>query len=191
MHSRWGEMIVRVRTNSEQQPGGVFVPMHWGTPLALRGGQRGGQSGGRSAVRSTGIQSIPGAGTGVPSPLARVFAIARHHPPAVEYRVSVRDRDCWRYELAEKSRSGIGRAGHAVYSAMNPLGNGWSSPTSVPVATGGGAGGRTAACLSVCRARPRIAAAGLAGGIVRRWIRGGLHRTRQFAGRTTRATARQ
>jgi assimilatory nitrate reductase catalytic subunit len=102
VHSRWGEMIVRVRTNSEQQPGSVFVPMHWGTPLAPRGRVN-------AAVNPV-VDPLSGQPESKHTPVRVQAYRPRWHgfllsraaidPPAVEYRVSVRDRDCWRYELA-------------------------------------------------------------------------------------------
>ena len=102
VHSRWGEMIVRVRTNSEQQPGSVFVPMHWGTPLAPRGRVN-------AAVNPV-VDPLSGQPESKHTPLRVQAYRPRWHgfllsraaidPPAVEYRVSVRDRECWRYELA-------------------------------------------------------------------------------------------
>jgi assimilatory nitrate reductase catalytic subunit len=75
VHSRWGEVIVRVRTSAEQQPGSVFVPMHWGSPLAPRGRVNAAVNPAVDPlVRPAGIQAYPGAGPGVPSALARVFA---------------------------------------------------------------------------------------------------------------------
>lgn len=102
VHSRWGEMIVRVRTNSEQQPGSVFVPMHWGTPLAPRGRVN-------AAVNPV-VDPLSGQPESKHTPVRVQAYRPRWHgfllsraaiePPAVEYRVSVRDRECWRYELA-------------------------------------------------------------------------------------------
>ena len=102
VHSRWGEMIVRVRTNPEQQPGSVFVPMHWGTPLAPRGRVN-------AAVNPV-VDPLSGQPESKHTPVRVQAYRPRWHgfllsraaidPPAVEYRVSVRDRECWRYELA-------------------------------------------------------------------------------------------
>lgn len=102
VHSRWGEMIVRVRTNPEQRPGSVFVPMHWGTPLAPRGRVN-------AAVNPV-VDPLSGQPESKHTPVRVQAYRPRWHgfllsraaidPPAVEYRVSVRDRECWRYELA-------------------------------------------------------------------------------------------
>ncbi|MCP5124445.1 MAG: molybdopterin-dependent oxidoreductase [Gammaproteobacteria bacterium] len=102
VHSRWGEMIVRVRTSPEQQPGSVFVPMHWGSPLAPRGRI--------NAAVNPAVDPLSGQPESKHTPV-RVqayrpcwhgFLLCRQAmpPPDVEYRVSIRDRDCWRYELA-------------------------------------------------------------------------------------------
>ena len=102
VHSRWGEMIVRVRTNPEQQPGTVFVPMHWGSPLAPRGRV--------NAAVNPEVDPVSGQPESKHTPV-RVqlyrpswhgFLLSREAiaPPAVEYRVSIRDQACWRYELA-------------------------------------------------------------------------------------------
>ena len=102
VHSRWGEVIVRVRTNPEQQPGSVFVPMHWGSPLAPRGRV--------NAAVNPAVDPVSGQPELKHTPVRVQAYRPRWHgfllsraaiePPAVEYRVSVRDRECWRYELA-------------------------------------------------------------------------------------------
>ena len=102
VHSRWGEIIVRVRTSADQQPGSVFAPMHWGSPLAPRGRVN-------AAVNPV-VDPVSGQPESKHTPV-RVqayrlrwhgFLLSREaiEPPAVEYRVSVRGRECWRYELA-------------------------------------------------------------------------------------------
>ncbi len=102
VHGRWGEVVVRVRTSAEQQPGCVFVPMHWGSPLAPRGRV--------NAAINPAVDPLSGQPELKHTPV-RVQAYQPHwygfllsrdaiEPPAVEYRVSVRDRECWRYELA-------------------------------------------------------------------------------------------
>ena len=102
VHSRWGEVIVRVRTNPEQQPGSVFAPMHWGSPLAPRGRV--------NAVVNPVVDAVSGQPESKHTPV-RVQAYRPHwhgfllardaiEPPEVEYRVSVREQECWRYELA-------------------------------------------------------------------------------------------
>jgi assimilatory nitrate reductase catalytic subunit len=102
VHSRWGEMIVRVRTHPGQQPGSVFVPMHWGAPLAPRGRV--------NAAVNPAVDPLSGQPESKHTPVRVQAYRPRWHgflllreaiePPAVEYRVSVRDRECWRYELA-------------------------------------------------------------------------------------------
>ena len=102
VHSRWGEIIVRVRTHPEQQPGTVFVPMHWGSPLAPRGRV--------NAAVNPEVDPVSGQPESKHTPVRVQAYRPRWHgfllsrsaidPPAVEYRVSVRDRECWRYELA-------------------------------------------------------------------------------------------
>ena len=102
VHSRWGEVIVRVRTSVEQQPGNVFVPMHWGSPLAPRGRIN-------AAVNPV-VDPLSGQPESKHTPVRVQAYRPRWHgfllsraaidPPAVEYRVSVREQTCWRYELA-------------------------------------------------------------------------------------------
>ncbi|HRY16389.1 MAG TPA: nitrate reductase, partial [Candidatus Competibacteraceae bacterium] len=102
VHSRWGEMIVRVRTSPEQQPGSVFVPMHWGSPLAPRGRV--------NAAVNPAVDPLSGQPESKHTPVRVQAYRPRWHgfllcrqamaPPEVEYRVSIRDRGCWRYELA-------------------------------------------------------------------------------------------
>ncbi len=102
VHSRWGEMLVRVRTNPEQQPGTVFVPMHWGSPLAPFGRV--------NALVNPEVDPLSGQPESKHTPVRVQRYQPRWHgflltraaiePPAAEYRVSIRDQACWRYELA-------------------------------------------------------------------------------------------
>lgn len=102
VHSRWGEAIVRVRTNSEQPRGNVFVPMHWGSPLAPRGRV--------NAAISPAVDPVSGQPELKHTPVRIQAYRPRWHgflltreaitPPASDYRVSVRERSGWRYELA-------------------------------------------------------------------------------------------
>ena len=108
VHSRWGEVIARVRTNPEQPRGNVFVPMHWGSPLAPRGRI--------NAAVNPAVDPISGQPELKHTPV-RVqayrprwhgFLLTRHAiaPPEVDYRVSVREPSCWRYELAGEAAVG-------------------------------------------------------------------------------------
>ena len=102
VHSRWGEVIVRVRTNPGQQPGSVFVPMHWGSPLAPRGRI--------NAMVNPVVDPLSGQPEFKHTPVRVQAYRPRWHgfllsraaiePPMTEYRVSVRESACWRYELA-------------------------------------------------------------------------------------------
>jgi len=102
VHSRWGEVIVRVRTNPEQQCGSVFAPMHWGSPLAPRGRIN-------AAVNPV-VDPVSGQPESKHTPVRvqayrprwQGFLLTRDAitPPMVEYRVSVREQNGWRYELA-------------------------------------------------------------------------------------------
>ena len=102
VHSRWGEVIVRVRTSSEQRPGSVFVPMHWGSPLAPRGRV--------NAAVNPAVDPLSGQPESKHTPVRVQAYRPRWHgfllsrgaiePPAVEYRVTVREPTCWRHELA-------------------------------------------------------------------------------------------
>jgi assimilatory nitrate reductase catalytic subunit len=93
VHSRWGEVIVRVRTSAEQQPGSVFVPMHWGSPLAPRGRV--------NAAVNPAVDPLSGQPELKHTPVRVQAYRPRWHgfllsreaidPPAVEYRVSVRE----------------------------------------------------------------------------------------------------
>jgi len=102
VQSRWGEVIVRVRTTPEQQPGSVFTPMHWGAPLAPRGRINAAVNpavdpvSGQPELKHTPVQ------VQAYHPRWQGFLLSREaiEPPDIEYRVSVRDRECWRYELA-------------------------------------------------------------------------------------------
>ncbi|MBK8753907.1 MAG: molybdopterin-dependent oxidoreductase [Candidatus Competibacteraceae bacterium] len=102
VQSRWGEVIVRVRTSAEQQPGSVFAPMHWGSPLAPQGRV--------NAAVNPAVDPLSGQPELKHTPVRVQAYRPRWHgfllcreaiePPTVEYRVSVRERACWRYELA-------------------------------------------------------------------------------------------
>ncbi len=102
VHSRWGEVIVRVRTSADQQPGCVFVPMHWGSPLAPQGRVNAAINpvvdplSGQPELKHTPVR------VQAYRPRWHGFLLCREaiEPPTVEYRVSVRERACWRYELA-------------------------------------------------------------------------------------------
>ncbi len=102
VYSRWGELIVRVRTNPEQQRGNVFAPMHWGSPLAPRGRV--------NAAINPAVDPISGQPELKHTPVRVQAYRPRWHgflltreaiiPPEVDYRVTVRESTCWRYELA-------------------------------------------------------------------------------------------
>lgn len=102
VHSRWGEVIVRVRASADQQPGSVFVPMHWGSPLA--------PCGRINAAVNPVVDPLSGQPELKHTPVRVQAYRPRWHgfllcrkaidPPTVEYRVSVREPACWRYELA-------------------------------------------------------------------------------------------
>lgn len=102
VHSRWGELIARVRTQPEQRRGSVFAPMHWGSPLAPRGRV--------NAAINPAVDPVSGQPESKHTPVRVQAYRPRWHgflltrqamtPPEVDYRVSVREATCWRYELA-------------------------------------------------------------------------------------------
>lgn len=103
--SRWGEVIVRARLAEEQQPGSIFVPMHWCAPYASNGRI--------NAVVNPVTDPLSGQPEAKHTPvriqlyrpawqgfiLSRVPLEPMLHPE-LSYWVKVRGQDCWRYELA-------------------------------------------------------------------------------------------
>jgi assimilatory nitrate reductase catalytic subunit len=105
LFSRWGEVIVRARISPEQQPGSVFVPMHWCNPYASRGRI--------DAV----VNPVTDPLSGQPElkhtpvriqlyrPAWQGFILSRdplglENQTALSYRISIRGQGFWRYELA-------------------------------------------------------------------------------------------
>jgi assimilatory nitrate reductase catalytic subunit len=105
LFSRWGEVIVRARISPEQQPGSVFVPMHWCNPYASRG-----------RINAV-VNPVTDPLSGQPElkhtpvriqlyrPAWQGFILSRaplrlEKQTELSYRVSIRGQGCWRYELA-------------------------------------------------------------------------------------------
>jgi assimilatory nitrate reductase catalytic subunit len=170
VQSRWGEIIVRVRTSAEQQPGCVFAPMHWGSPLAPQGRV--------NAAVNPAVDPLSGQPELKHTPVRVQAYRPRWHgfllcreaiePPTVEYRVSVRERACWRYELAGEAVIGDWPDWARCLFGDDP---GWEWLEFADAGTGRYRGAalvrRTLTRLSVRRAESRIAAAWLAGWTIR------------------------
>ncbi|HYQ92950.1 MAG TPA: molybdopterin dinucleotide binding domain-containing protein, partial [Candidatus Competibacteraceae bacterium] len=103
--SRWGEAIVRAKINPDQQPGSVFVPMHWGEPYANRGrigaviNPATDLTSGQPESKHTPVRIQPY------RPAWQGFILSRERLKwdtwnGLGYRVSVRGPHGWRYELA-------------------------------------------------------------------------------------------
>ncbi|MHB1240936.1 MAG: molybdopterin-dependent oxidoreductase [Gammaproteobacteria bacterium] len=100
--SRWGAMLARARISDAQQPGSVFVPMHWGETFA-RAGRVGAvvnpdtdPISGQPEFKHTPVEVEPYGAAWYGFVLARI----RVGFPEADYRVRVRARGHWRYELA-------------------------------------------------------------------------------------------
>jgi assimilatory nitrate reductase catalytic subunit len=103
--SRWGEAVVRARIGDEQQPGSVFVPMHWCAPYANRGRI--------DAVVNPVTDPVSGQPEAKHTPVRiQVYrpawqgfllsrrALSWEKRDDLAYRVSIRGTGYWRYELA-------------------------------------------------------------------------------------------
>ena len=106
VESRWGKVIVRATVSASQQPGAVFVPMHW-TDVLARSGRIG-------AVVNPVVDPLSGQPENKHTPVAvRRYAGAWHgfllspvrlDLPACDYAVAIRMDGGWRYELAHALR---------------------------------------------------------------------------------------
>jgi len=101
--SRWGEAVVRAKTSSEQQPGTLFVPMHWSVQYASRGRI--------DTVVNPATDPVSGQPESKHTPVRiepyraawHGFVLAREALDfgKIGYRISVRGDGYWRYELAD------------------------------------------------------------------------------------------
>ncbi len=105
LFSRWGEAIVRAKTNPDQQPGSVFVPMHWGEPYANQGrigaviNPATDPLSGQPEFKHTPVRIQPYRPTWQGFILSRK-RLKRDAWNGLSYRVSARGPNGWRYELA-------------------------------------------------------------------------------------------
>ncbi|PWV65842.1 nitrate reductase [Plasticicumulans acidivorans] len=104
--SRWGEVIVRAKPSREQQPGSVFVPMHWGAPYATRGRVDAVVNpvtdpfSGQPESKHTPVRVLPW------QPAWHGFVLSRTPlslPEGLDYQVVVRGDGLWRYEIAAET----------------------------------------------------------------------------------------
>ncbi len=108
--SRWGEAIVRAKVNDDQQPGSVFVPMHWGECHALTGRI--------DAVVNPAVDPLSGQPESKHTPVRiqpyrpawQGFVLSRRRldlrdwPTPLSYRVDVRGEGFHRYEIAGEAQ---------------------------------------------------------------------------------------
>jgi assimilatory nitrate reductase catalytic subunit len=103
LESRHGETLARARVTDEQQPGAVFMPMHWTGQTARQGlvnrlvNPVADPVSGEPESKHTPVRIEPW------QPAWQGFLLARHPVPAAAqsgYHVLVRARSCWRHELA-------------------------------------------------------------------------------------------
>ncbi|RZU48215.1 assimilatory nitrate reductase (NADH) alpha subunit apoprotein [Fluviicoccus keumensis] len=102
LSSRWGKAVARVQFSTGQQPGHVFMPMHW-TGVLSRSGRVG-------AVVNPAVDPVSGQPENKHTPVAAERYPAAWHGyllsraplalPAVDYAVAIRLDNGWRYELA-------------------------------------------------------------------------------------------
>ena len=105
--SRWGEVIVRARVSDEQRPGSVFVPMHWGAVHSATGRIDGVVNpvtdplSGQPESKHTPVRVAPWRPTWQGFLLSRrPLELNDEAGSVLTYRVTVRGRAHWRYELA-------------------------------------------------------------------------------------------
>jgi assimilatory nitrate reductase catalytic subunit len=102
LRSRYGEALARARATPDQQPGSVFMPMHWSGPNAPRGlvnalvNPATDPYSGEPESKHTPVRVEPY------RPAWHGFLLARKPLtlPVLDYRVSVRGDGYWLYELA-------------------------------------------------------------------------------------------
>ncbi len=100
--SRWGEVIVRARVSDSQQPGSVFIPMHWSDQFA--------SAARADALVNPALDPVSGQPEFKHTPVRVVpyrpawygFALSRRQitPQHATYWVRVRREGLWHYELA-------------------------------------------------------------------------------------------
>jgi assimilatory nitrate reductase catalytic subunit len=100
--SRWGEVIVRARLSDDQQPGNVFVPMHWNAQFASHGRV--------DAVVKPAVDPVSGQPESKNTPVNFLpytpawhgFLLSRRQLPlsGASYWVQATGRGFYRYELA-------------------------------------------------------------------------------------------
>jgi assimilatory nitrate reductase catalytic subunit len=102
IESRFGQALVRARVTEDQQPGSVFVPMHWSGPYANKGlvnalvNPATDPMSGEPESKHTPIRIAPY------RPAWHGFLLSREPLGSIEvdYRVTVRGGGYWLYELA-------------------------------------------------------------------------------------------
>ncbi|BBA32511.1 nitrate reductase [Methylocaldum marinum] len=102
LESRFGQALARARLSEDQQPGSVFVPMHWSGPYASRGlinalvNPATDPFSGEPESKHTPVRIAPY------RPAWHGFVLSREPLGAIEaeYRVTIRGDGHWLYELA-------------------------------------------------------------------------------------------
>ena len=102
INSRWGEMLARVDVTLSQQPGSLFVPMHWTEQLSSRGRV--------GALVNPVVDPLSGQPESKQTPVnIRVWQpkwqalVLSRHPLDIkhcEYQVKIKGDGFWRYQLA-------------------------------------------------------------------------------------------
>ncbi|MEE4379578.1 MAG: nitrate reductase [Candidatus Competibacteraceae bacterium] len=106
LKSRWGQVLLRARLNDGQQPGSVFVPMHWSQEYAATGcidavvNPVTDPFSGQPESKHTPVCIMPY------RPVWYGFVLSREplNLSNSTYRVSVRGDGYWRYELAGETQ---------------------------------------------------------------------------------------
>ncbi len=103
--SRWGNMLGRASVTPKQQPGSIFVPMHWTEQLTSRGRV--------GALVNPAVDPHSGQPESKHTPVWLSPFVARHYLfimtrqalelPEFDYRVKVRGNGYWLYHLATRT----------------------------------------------------------------------------------------
>lgn len=108
LESRWGTMLARIHVSEHQQPGNVYVPMHWNDQYARLAradalvNPATDPVSGQPELKHTPIRIGPYTAAWYGFVLSRRALTV---PADAEYCVRVRGKDFWRYELAGRTAS--------------------------------------------------------------------------------------
>ncbi len=160
LESRWGQALARVKTSADQQPGSVFMPMHWSGPYA------------KDALANALVNPIVDPLSGEPESKHTPVRLATYRPgwhgflisrqsleiEDAEWRVAVRGEGYWLYELAGEAVPASWQERAKNLLAVSEHGGGsdrewleYADPSQGRYRCAQLAGGRLLACLFVSR----------------------------------------